>query len=339
MCITINKVHAQDKFSGQWFMGFQHQEEEDYNQFLLKRAYISYEKQITPWLSGRITPDITIDKEGADKGNVELRLKYLYAKFDLPDFAFFKDNNIKAGLTHRPWIGYEQNINRYRAQGSMFLERAGVINSTDFGLHFNSNLGDKYESTEYISACPGQYGNMLLGVYNGGGYHALEENKNKTLEWRFTFRPFPEKFGGLLTTYHGAWGNGNSVFNNLFRLQGWHLGYEHKYFVLSGQYYTGKGSYDDRLISLLENNSIDHHGYSLFGEFREPGTGLGAWVRYDAQYLDYANDYTEERLIVSAVWHFHKKNKLILSYDKLLEGLSEIPSTIWEVTLDIRFSK
>ncbi|MGC9331430.1 MAG: hypothetical protein ACP5DZ_06070 [Bacteroidales bacterium] len=336
ICI-VNKLNAQDKFSGQWFMGFQHQEEEDYNQFLLKRAYISYEKQITPWLSGRITPDITIDSEGMDKGNVELRLKYLYAQFDLPDFLFFTGNNIKTGLTPRPWIGYEQDINIYRSQGKMFLERTHVINSTDFGIHYHSNIGNHYEQSDFETACPGTYGNVVLGVFNGGGYHALEENKNKTVEWRFTFRPFPEHFGGLLATYHGAWGHGNSVWNNTFRLNGVHLGYEHKYFVLSGQYYQGLGSFGDDLVSLVANTSIPHDGYSLFGEFRHPKTGLGAWVRYDHQNLEYTDAFAEERIIVSAVWRFYNNNKIILSYDHFLEGLGDIPSTIYEVTLEIRF--
>ncbi len=337
LCITVSKGHAQDKFGGQWFIGFQHHEEDDLNQFLLKRAYISYEKQINPWLSGRITPDITIDSEGSDKGNVELRLKYLYAKFSLQDFWFFTGNNIKAGLIHRPWIGYDEKINHYRAQGSMFLERTGVINSTDFGVHFNTNLGETYENKEFNTACKGKYGSILFGVYNGGGYHALEENKNKTIEWRLTFRPFPEHFGGLLATYHGTWGHGNSVRNNRFRLNGWHLAYEHTYFVLSGQYYSGLGSYDDRLVSLVENNSINHWGYSVFGEFREPKTGFGAWVRYDHQFLDYDQEFAAERLIVSTVWKFYKNNKLILSYDRFLEGHDNILTSIWDITLDIRF--
>jgi hypothetical protein len=336
MCI-VNYLNAQDKFSGQWFIGFRHHEQEDLNQFLLKRAYISYEKQITPWLSGRITPDITMDREGMDKGNVELRLKYLYAQFDIPDFLFFTGNNIKTGLTPRPWIGYEQDINIYRSQGKMFLERTHVINSTDFGIHYYSNIGNHYEQSDFETACRGTYGNMVLGVFNGGGYHALEENKNKTLEWRFTFRPFPDHFGGLLATYHGAWGHGNSVWNHTFRLNGVHLGYEHKYFVLSGQYYQGLGSYDDKLVSLVANNSIPHDGYSFFGEFRHPKTGLGAWVRYDYQNLEYTDEFAEERIIVSAVWKFYNSNKIILSYDHFLEGHGDIPSTLYEVTLDIRF--
>jgi hypothetical protein len=275
MCI-VNYLNAQDKFSGQWFIGFRHHEQEDLNQFLLKRAYIRYEKQITPWLSGRITPDITMDREGMDKGNVELRLKYLYAQFDIPDFLFFTGNNIKTGLTPRPWIGYEQDINIYRSQGKMFLERTHVINSTDFGIHYYSNIGNHYEQSDFETACRGTYGNMVLGVFNGGGYHALEENQ-------------------------------------------------------------GLGSYDDKLVSLVANNSIPHDGYSFFGEFRHPKTGLGAWVRYDYQNLEYTDEFAEERIIVSAVWKFYNSNKIILSYDHFLEGHGDIPSTLYEVTLDIRF--
>jgi len=39
---------AQDEFSGEWYLGFQHQKEAVQNQFQLKRAYITYRKEITP---------------------------------------------------------------------------------------------------------------------------------------------------------------------------------------------------------------------------------------------------------------------------------------------------
>lgn len=334
------KGMSQDDFSGKWYIGFQHQEEDNFNQFQLKRAYITYKPQITPWLSGRITPDITIDREGADRGNIELRLKYLYAQFSLNDFSIFTGSNIKVGLTPRPWIDYEQKINHYRAQGPMFLETADVINSTDYGLNFNTSFGKKYEPNGFTSGSPGTYGSMAIGVYNGGGYHAIEENANKTLEWRLTFRPFPKKFGGLLATYHGAWGNSNSIRNNRFRLNGVHLAYEHKFFLIYGEYYEGFGSYNDGFISERTYRSVPHHGYSAFAEFREPKTGLAAWLRYDSQYLDYTQPelaFEEERLIIAAVWRFHKNNKLILSYDKLYKGPENYPNTIWEATLDLQF--
>ncbi len=340
LLMISGQLFSQDELSGKWFISYQHQEEESSDRFLLKRAYITYKPQITPWLSGRITPDITIDGEGSDRGNIELRLKYLYAQARLPDFSFFRDNKLRVGVVPRPWIDYAQDINMYRAQGQMFLERTGVINSADYGVYAESAFGENIQTNGFKSASPGRYGGMVVGIYNGGGYSAFEENSNKSFEWRFTFRPFPAYLKGLLATYHGAWGEGNSIRNNRFRLNGVQVAYEHTYFVVSGEYYEGFGSYDDLIISERTFRSVPHSGYSGFAEFREPKTGLGAWVRYDSQQLDYSepeNSFNENRLIISAVWRFHKENKIILSYDKFYEGYANLPSTIWEATLDLRF--
>lgn len=330
---------SQDKISGQWYIGFQHHEEADFNQFHLKRAYISYKKQITPWMKGRITPDITIDRDGDGKGDVEFRMKYLYLQFDVKDFGIFSDNNFKVGLTPRPWIDYEQDIISYRAQGNMFLERAKVINSTDFGITYSSSIGGNFETNGFSTACPGKLACFTVGVFNGGGYNKIEENSNKTMEWRATIRPLPNVLPGLLASYHGAYGEGNSTRNNLFQVNGYHLAYEHLWFVLAAQYYTGIGNYSDSYLNDYDNSPIRHEGYSFFAEFREPKTGLGVWARYDSQFKDfeYTPSYTEDRLILSAVWKFYKKNKLIISRDYFEKGFANQKETIWEATLDIRF--
>ncbi len=333
-------LSAQDEFSGEWYIGFQHQEEADYNQFQLKRAYITYKKQITPWLKGRITPDITIDTEGDGMGDVELRMKYLYVQFDVPDFWIFTDNNFKTGLVARPWIDYEQDIIQYRAQGQMYLERTKVVPSTDYGISYSSNIGGKYENQDFESACPGKYANISVGIYNGGGYHSLEENKNKTLEWRSSVRPLHDLLPGLLLTYHGAYGAGNSTRNNLFYYNGYHIGYEHKWFILSGQYYKGLGNYTDKFINSIDLTPSEHEGYSLFAELRHMESGLSVWARYDSQFRRQKApeiSYTEDRLILAAAWRFYNKNRLIISRDYFEDGYFDQPETIWEATLDIRF--
>ncbi len=339
LCLAF-KSFSQDAFSAEWYIGFQHQEEANYNQFQLKRAYITYQKKITPWLSGRITPDITIDTEGNDSGDIELRMKYLFVQFEIPDLWIFTNNNFKTGVVPRPWIDYQQDLIHYRAQGQMFLDRTKVINSTDYGISFSSQIGETFENPDFETACPGKYGAINLGLFNGGGYNALEKNTNKTIEWRASFRPFVDFLPGLLLTYHGAYGTANSTRNNPFQYNGYHVGYEQTYFVLSAEYYKGIGNFSDSYFNMVDLSSLNHEGYSLFAEFRHPKSGLALWTRYDSQYKSYLEPqttFTENRLILSAVWKFYDNNRLIISRDFFEQGYENRPITIWEATLDIRF--
>ncbi len=50
-----------------------------------------------------------------------------------------------------------------------------------------------------------------MGVYNGSGYHAAENNyQNKPVEYRVSVRPLPDILPGFQATYFGLYGKGNS---------------------------------------------------------------------------------------------------------------------------------
>ena len=97
--------------SGQWFLAYRHSKSA--REFILKRGYLTVQKKFTEQFSGRITPDITVDREGDGKGDVEMRLKYLYLKYNLPRFFFFNKSYMEFGLVQRPWIDFEEHINIY----------------------------------------------------------------------------------------------------------------------------------------------------------------------------------------------------------------------------------
>lgn len=72
------------------------------------------------------------------------------------------------GVVHRPWIDFDQKINDYRLQESMFLDQNGIVGSADYGVTFSSLLGgeiDEEYQEEVQSSYPGRYGNLSLGVY------------------------------------------------------------------------------------------------------------------------------------------------------------------------------
>ncbi len=326
-----DSVESSFSIGGDWFMAYQKFVPNRNNDaFKLKRGYLTFKKQFSDVYSARYTQDITIDNEGDDAGNVELRFKYCYLKTRIPSFAFFSHSYIEAGLVHRPWIDFEEHINKYRVQSKMFLEKTGIINSADFGLTFISMLGgriDREYQRSVNEAFPGKYGSVAIGVYNGGGYHALEINNNKTIEGRLTLRPFPENLPGLQTSYSMAYGKGNDTLISDFQVNLFFLSYETRFAVLTAQYYFGKGN-------KCGNNELRNDGYSFFGEFLIPKTDFTLFSRYD-------HFHTEEEpscnnIIAGVAYYFYRDNKILFDFDRISRENGGT-DRIYEIALEIRF--
>jgi hypothetical protein len=258
--------------SGLWYISYQYGEnghapgaDGRYNQFALKRGYLQVEKEFFPWFKGRITTDVTtVNKSASDfNGSTAVRIKYLYGQFISPvDIAFLTKPNIEIGMVHIPWLDYEEHTNYYRMQDTMFLERNSIFNSADVGLTFTSLLGG-YVNEDYQkivnNAYPGRYGSIQAGVYNGTGYHASENNKNKVFEGRITLRPLPDIIPGLQFSYFGIRGKGNTAAEPDWKVNLGFASFEHEYVVLTGQYFWGQGRQDGA-------DQNDRLGYSVFGE-------------------------------------------------------------------------
>jgi len=102
--------------SGQWFLSYMNGTDhgEKVNFFTVKRGYINIGVIFNETFSGRITPDISIDQEGDGAGDLELRLKYAFLKWNLPEISFLTKSYFELGLVHLPWLHFEENINNYR---------------------------------------------------------------------------------------------------------------------------------------------------------------------------------------------------------------------------------
>ena len=102
----------------------------------------------------RFTPDIRRVTDGSLSGSLVVRVKYAFAQIDNVGPRSW----IRMGAHQTPWLDFEESINRYRVQGTMFAEREGLIpGSSDFGA-------------SYFASLPGGYGEFHAGVYNGEGY-------------------------------------------------------------------------------------------------------------------------------------------------------------------------
>ena len=317
---SVDKL-LNESINGKWYLGFLKGKSsgQSFNRFTIKRGYITFKRKLSERLSVRFTQDITLDQEGMDKGNVEMLLKYCYLNLNLNDFLFFTNPAFEFGLVHRPWMDFEQKINRYRVQGTMFLERIGMMNSADFGVTFSSMIGGKMNK-QYLeqvnSKYPGKYGTFSIGVYNGAGYHALERNKNKTVESRLTLRPFPGTLPGLQFSYNMIYGKGNTSLNPDFILNSGFLSYEREHFTLTAQYYKAKGNSSGSYADSL-GNAYENHGHSFFGEYEIPKTNLTVFGRYDSFDSKHMIKPDSRRYIFGIGYYFYKNNKLVVDLDYL----------------------
>ncbi len=331
--------HLEDiNISGQWFLGYQSRDISDVksNEFLLKRGYITFQKKFSDNFTGRITQDISVDQEGDGLGDVELRLKYGYLRFKSEDFLIFTDPFVEFGLVHRPWLDFEQKINRYRVQGSMFLDRNDILSSADYGITITSLLGgeiDKEYQESVNDDYPGKYGSFTLGIYNGGGYHAIEQNQNKLFEGRLSLRPLPEVIPGIQISYVKVLGKGNISSSPDFNLDLAGISFENELVSLLGYYIKGIGDQSGNFYSEY-NKNIETEGFSIFGEFKLNFLSTSIFGRYDQ--FEYVQ--TEQRKIIGIAYHFLGRNKILIDYDLKTYDSANLPDDhILEFAIELRF--
>lgn len=279
---NISEVKASNLTTAQSFAAanFKDGDWKNQNRFELTRGYIIISKQILPWLSARVTPDVTRVKSGpgeTEGGDLDLRFKYYYLQIEAPDLGPFTNNAVKIGQQHFPYLDFLEHINPYRMQGTMFQERFHNFNSADMGLGIQGYFGGKVDE-EYQKSVnhyyPGRWGSYHLAVMNGGGYHAAEKNDNKALEYRLTARPLPDHLPGLQLTYFGIWGKGNTADSPDWRVNTGLLSYQHELGTLTFEFARNKG----------EQSGEDENwrtGYAVFGMVKPP---MAPRWRASAQY-------------------------------------------------------
>jgi polyhydroxyalkanoate synthesis regulator phasin len=325
---SIAKALKGFKFGLLWYLSYQNGDigGEQTSQFVMKRGYLTVKKEFLPWFSSRMTLDVTTVKDDPSDnfaGSLAVRIKYLYGQFNLPDFAFLTKPFIEFGQVHMPWLDFEENLNWYRCQDTMFLERNNTFNSADQGINFVSLFGGLM-SEEYQknvnSAYPGRYGSMAISVMNGSGYHASENNNNKVLEGRLTLRPLPDIIPGLQFSYFGVAGKGNKETEPpIWNVNLGFASFEHEYVVLTGQYYRGRGNQAGA-------DDYKKEGYSFFTELKLYNllkaslNRVSVIGRYD--YFDPNRDEkddTNNRYIAGVAYYLDKphQNMVLLDYDQV----------------------
>ncbi len=308
-----------------WYLSYQNGSRggSDYGQFVVKRGYINVVKRFTPWLETRITPDVYQDANG----NMSLRLKYAYAKFIAPSMSFIYKPSMEFGVVHSPWLDYEENLNGYRDQDTMFEERNSNFASADFGAMFAGYFGGEMSSDykENVSRTyAGRYGSFALAIMNGGGYTAPERNKNKVVEGRLTIRPLPKVIPGLQFSYFGLTGQGNLAPTPTTQPPDWRLNmgfisYESKYLTLTGQYLASLGNQAATALN-ADGTPARQNGYSFFAEVKMPSwksSIIGRWDHYDPNRDIFNNLNVNNRYIAGYSYHLPMGSMLLLDVDRI----------------------
>ncbi len=333
----IQKTLSRSRISGQWFLTYTLNTLDTTSVFRVKRSYFDVKTKINDRLSIRYTQDITIDKEGIDAGNIETRMKYMFLKVKMRDLGFISKQYLEIGMAHRPWVDFDSKINLYRLQDEMFTDRNDIINSADLGVSwvglFGKELDEDYQK-KVSSAYPGRYGSFAIGVFNGGGYSALEKNRNKTIETRITLRPLPDHVPGLQISHAFAYGLANVPdVKAPFLLNIIALSSQSRYHTLHAQYYTGLGSNQDHFVS-EDGNSYKNYGFSVLGELKTPKLPFTIFSRYD--YLSSeAWENKAETVLSAGVAYLFAKSKLAAYYER--NTYVDKVENIFELVLEIKF--
>jgi hypothetical protein len=314
---------------------------DSFNEFNLTRGYINIKRQVTPWLGFRITPDVY----QGDAGDFNMRLKYLYGDFRPPDVSFLTNMDAEVGLGHMPWLDFEEHVNPYRAQGTMFIERAGIFNSSDLGVsmqgYFGGQLDAAYQKnvSKYYA---GRWGSWHVGVYNGGGYHATEDNENKVPEVRVSLRPLPDIVPGLQVSYFGLWGKGNKPNEGERHPDYWvnmsMLSYENEWIILTGQYARARGNNKGSLAVPDTDRALEAGGYSFFFNTKLPVCDrklnfLARYDHFDPDTEDWVSsgDDNYDLMLGGFAWEFYPHWLAMLVYEHITYqdnngGLGKVPS-------------
>jgi len=309
------------------------------NRFTVKRAYLDFKFDVTDNLLARVTPDVRQDQTGDWKA----RFKYIHGKFHWERFGFIGKPSVEFGLSHMPWLDWEETMNGFRMQDPMFLEVNHIFNSADLGVLFGGNFGDELsqEFRENVNHhYAGRWGSFQVGLYNGGGYHSVEETSNKAVEGRFSFRPMPGRAPGFQVTALGITGKGNTSAEPDWDLVDLMLSYEGPGYAITAQYERGSGNQSGSMVDDLER-PLKHEGYSIFARMGLDDSRTWHLIgRVDYFDPDRLRDTDDEQLrwIAGVAWRFSGNNYWLLDYQNLehdAEGMSD--ESRWQLTLQIKY--
>lgn len=227
------------------------------NNFDVSRSYINVQTK-----SANIATRITADVDGrkAATNQLTFRLKYAFVAWT-PDSSHL---TYKIGLIHTPWIDWEESLWDYRMQGTMPVERNGLMTSSDFG----GGIDGSWHFDDV---------NAQIGYYNGEGYSNTPGDAGKDFMGRVSVRLAKSDLGtkssGLRLSGYAQVGSANGG-GTRSRFIGM-LSYKSKAITLAGQIAVGQDSVNSVLIK--QKSQV----ISVYGVYNIPSSKAALIARVD----------------------------------------------------------
>jgi hypothetical protein len=262
-----------------------------FNAFDVTRGYVNINGQLSKNVRFRLTPDVRRVTDSSLAGTLVLRVKYAFVELDNVKAA---RSWVRFGAHQTPWLDFEESIDRYRVQGTMFSEREGLIpGSSDFGVGYFTPVG--------------KYVDIQTGVYNGEGYAQTDANKYKSAQGRLTLRPFAGRGvanGFRLSGFYNAGWYAADRPRRLGIVMG---SFEQTHLVGTLQYLKATES-----PSAVAPRDIDRNGSSGFLEIRQGMNGWAAIARLDLLDSDEALGNNSQRRIIAggAYWFVWPRSRI-----------------------------
>ena len=305
------------KFSGKHYLGFVSSEDGEGvrdNRFETRRNYF----QVKGYLGEdskdffRITLDTYQISDGKDgdgiyiagkdsEGTWNVRLKYAYLYLD----EVLPFTGVEIGQAHRPWIDYEEHGGwNYRSISKVFVEAgngAHLTNSADLGINFKTK-------TDYFSS--------ELGLFNGEGYHGIEDGEGLSAEWRLTGHIFGEgthkrKKSSTYAdvSFLGQWNADSNKHGNAdLNWYGFHAVYNQPEFLLAAQYIDTEDA-----VLKYAGKGYSVNGELRLGELADELNKVGIIGRYDYFDMD-DNSGDKKRTIAGITYKYNKYVEFIANY-------------------------
>jgi len=235
--------------------GYELHERDGYNAFDVTRGYLDVTGRLSDRIKVRFTTNVRPTTDASLDANLTARLEYAYL-----EAKWTGDRTFMFGMQETPWLTFEESINRYRVQGTMFSEREGLIpGPSDLGA------GLKYTRQKF---------ELHGGVYNGEGYGRAELDKYKSVQGRGTVTVFSDDASRSRVRVSGFYSYGWYARDRPRNIGIAMASYESPHVVATGQYFTAT---DNPFVV----KDIVRQGFSFFGEARMGETGWAGLGRVD----------------------------------------------------------
>jgi hypothetical protein len=230
-------------------------ERDGYNAFDVTRGYLDVTGRLSDRIKVRFTTNVRPTTDASLDANLTARLEYAYLEAKWTDTRTFV-----FGMQQTPWLTFEESINRYRVQGTMFVEREGLIpGPSDLG----AGLVWKRKSFE-----------LHGGVYNGEGYGRAEIDKYKSVQGRGTVTVYSNESGKARARVSGFYSYGWYAKDRPRNVGIVMASYESPHAVVTAQYFSAT---DNPFVV----TDVERQGMSFFGEARMGETGWAGLGRVD----------------------------------------------------------